>query len=65
MKGEIIMNKSMLLFALNVIKDECIKNEKCDNCPFYIPEGGCGIRHSIPSEWSILDDEPCEEQLIF
>lgn len=61
------MDKSMLLFALNVIKDECHRHENCNGCPFNIQSVGdrCGIRKDIPNEWDLLDDEPCDEQLIF
>lgn len=66
-----IMNKSMLLFALNVIKNECNRHEhSCASCPFCTKdEDGdviyCGVRETMPSDWDLLEDKPCDEQLIF
>lgn len=62
------MDKNMLLFALNVIKNECNRHENsCDGCPFNTNVGysNCGINNGIPSEWDLLGGEPCKEQLIF
>lgn len=61
------MDKSMLLFALNVIKTECGSHDSCESCPFKVESiiDRCGIRKDIPIEWNLLDDEPCDEQLIF
>lgn len=59
------MNKSMLLFALKMIRSECHKHNDCTGCPFSLNDNTCGIRQDVPSEWDLLDDEPCDEQLIF
>lgn len=65
------MNKSMLLFALNVIKRECGNHTICESCPFSIIDeelegiASCGIQDSIPNQWCLLDEEQCTEHLIF
>lgn len=65
-----IMNKNTLLFALNVIKNECNRHNNCESCPFNTKDEDwdgccCGIRETMPGDWNLLDDEPCDEQLIF
>lgn len=63
------MNKSMLLFALNVIRAECNSHSYCSDCPFYVRSDSdgkyCGIQKTTPIEWNLLDEEPCTDQLIF
>ena len=61
------MNKSLLLFALHVIQEECFRHSCCDErCPFYTEiEEGCGIQNSPPSHWVILKEDPVDEKLLY
>lgn len=59
------MSKSTLLYALTVIKSECVKHKYCEHCPFSNEESECLITHSTPNQWYLIDDEPCDEKLIF
>ena len=59
------MNKSLLLFALHLIKAECCKHNCCnDSCPF-CREEHCQILSKTPEEWDILETEPIVEKLLF
>ena len=59
------MKKSLLIFALHVIQEECFRYSYCDeHCPFYTEEG-CGIQNSPPSQWDILKEDPVEEKLLY
>lgn len=58
--------QSMLIFALDLIKQECLKYENCSSgCPFCVNGNECGIRKDVPSCWYILDDDAHVEQLLF
>lgn len=63
------MKKAILLLALKVIKNECISSYSCERCPFYksTPDEDtlCGIQQTMPAGWVLVDDEPCEEKLMF
>lgn len=46
-----------LLKALDIVKAECKKHEKCQACPFFSPESEisiCGLA-SVPHTWGSLD----------
>ena len=59
------MNKSLLIFALHVIQEECLRYSCCDErWPFYIEEG-CGIQDNPPGDWDILKEDPVEEKLLY
>lgn len=59
------MNKQILLFALNVIKQECDSHiQSCHACPLWDPIDGCRLEVS-PNNWVIKEDEQCTEQLLF
>lgn len=47
-----ILNISDIINALNVIKLECSKYSKCDDCPFFKGDM-CGIKHIDPEKWEI------------
>lgn len=41
-----------LMEALQVIKDECIKNSSCKSCVLSI-DGECQITHDEPNVWNL------------
>lgn len=60
------MNETLLLFALNIIKQECKLHDGCDNeCPLYDRKYHECTLHEQPDSWLIDADKPCERQLIF
>lgn len=59
------MRKSLILFALHIIQDECNRHSFCsESCPFYT-DGTCGIQNDPPSDWDILEEEPVDKKLLF
>jgi hypothetical protein len=53
--------KEEILNALKVIRDEC-EGVWCDKCPFGRRENNlvyeCALRHTLPDEWDIAEEEP-------
>ena len=51
-----------LVDALNIIKDFCSHKAYCGGCPFCVDikhsiiGSQCGLRHSIPQQWELLDN---------
>ena len=43
-----------LIEALHVIKEECKKNEDCENCLLSI-DSVCGLQCSSPDNWEVND----------
>lgn len=58
------MRRDLLIFALSIIKDECVKHESCGKCPFYNSKEyvECGIKRDVPASWCVPDysDEEIE-----
>lgn len=44
------------LKAINTIREICIKNKKCDDCPFYGEKAECYITRR-PDKWRIKERE--------
>lgn len=46
-----------LLNALHTIQDECLSQDRCEDCPFYSEKNSrdttCGLRQINPSFWKI------------
>lgn len=62
------MRKTLLLFALNTLKQECTRYTFCnEKCPLFDrKENQCSLLICSPSCWDIIeDDDSCDEQLIF
>lgn len=58
------MSKSLLIFALHVIQEECFRYCCDEYCPFYTEEG-CGLQNRPPSQLDILKEDPVEEKLLY
>ena len=47
-----------ILKALQIIKDTCSDETiDCDNCPFGDDEDLCRLKHTIPTNWIINEED--------
>ena len=49
------MRRDLLIFALRVLKDECIGHWNCIGCPFD-DDDSCRFANKNPAEWNVPDN---------
>lgn len=61
------MSNFELEFALKVIRNECMKHDKCDSCPLRNERNECYITYGndVPENWKLIHDSEENPDRVF